>query len=63
VSRFIPLHHSVQMSMPDADFLPGNPSFECEQEKFLLSTEFRHNELAEFQCTGRNVTVGDPPYA
>ena len=37
--------------------------FECEQERFLLSVEFRHNELAEFHCTGRNVTIGDPPYA
>ena len=37
--------------------------FECERERFLLSAEFGHNELSEFHCTGRNVTIGDPPYA
>jgi hypothetical protein len=32
-------------------------------ERLLLPMEFRHNELAEFHSTGRNVTIGDPPYA
>ena len=32
-------------------------------ERLLLPVEFRHNELAEFHCSGRNVTIGDPPYA
>ena len=44
-------------------FMPAICQFECEQERFLPSVEFRHNELAEFRCTGRNVTIGDPPYA